>query len=45
MSDTNDLLKELIASVATMKEKFSSSLKELSDDNLLLKGDLSMATQ
>ena len=66
MSDTNNLLKELIASVATVKtslldvrtslesmdqritsmeEKFSSSLKELSDDNLLLKGELSIATQ
>jgi hypothetical protein len=29
MSDTNDLLKELIASVATMEEKISTSLKEL----------------
>jgi hypothetical protein len=45
MSDTNILLLELIASVATMEEKFSTSLKELSDDNLQLKGDLSKATQ
>jgi hypothetical protein len=45
MSDTNDLLLTLIASVATMEEKFSTSLKELSDDILLLKGDLSKATQ
>jgi hypothetical protein len=45
MSDTNDLLLKLIASVATMEVKFSKSLKELSDDNLLLKGELSKATQ
>ena len=30
MNDTNDLLLELIASVATMEEKLSTSLKELS---------------